>query len=1355
MTISSSALNTRLVLPLLLFIFTLFAPNARLFAQDCICTNCPQFMPDNFVGDFNITVMGATNNQLGQNGQGVCGVNLSFDHEYIGDLSIVLTSPGGQSVTLVGPIGLFGATDFSTWNVAFVPCNDIANPDAGFNDQWSNNQAWGLFGNYTGSYYPSNGCLENFNTGPVNGNWTLTVTDGQGNDVGNFYNYEIIFCDPSGINCFSCAAEAGNLLQADVSACQGSPNLVLNLPPTYTAPLVEPPASDYSYTYVIGGPGGVILALEDAPDLSGYDPGTYTICGLSYYSLQSNLLPVPDGSLTITQLTNQLASNTPPFCGDVSGNCVNVTIFALPENVEEFATLCAPNCYQFYNQTYCQSGTYVRNLQTPQGCPYTATLYLTVSQPTVKNVIEVICFGECATTPGFEGYCGAGNFQEIFTNSEGCDSIVNLNLQVLSVVANIVPPNDLTCVMPTQQLLGIGSSAGAGVTYSWTASNGGHIIGSVSALNALVDAPGDYQLLVCKTAGGVTCCDSTEVSVLSNNDQPAPPASIAGSTAICQGQTVSFTATTVADATSYVWTVPAGVVINAGQNTQTINVTWNSPTGGSVCVSSKNACGTSTPTCITITVTPVEVPAVPTGAAAVCAGATENYSIPPIVGASDYTWTTTSGGVITSGQGTPSVVVAWGTSNDTLCVNATSSCGVSQDVCLPIAVTQIPQPTAVTGSLSACPGNTVLYTAANVSGAVNYNWQVTNGMILNGQGNDSIQVAWNVNAASGVVCVNAANTCGNSIDTCVTVSLSIPAAGQITTTCDSANTFYTVSFPVSGGTAPYTIAGGTITNGVFTSNPIASGLPYSFDIVDANLCVSANIAGSFNCACSTDAGIMDLTPLSACEGQTVTAMHQGGQTLDGNDISSFVLHTNSGTSLGTIFGQNTTGVFGFAAGMTFETTYYISFVVGNNTGGIPDLTDPCLSVAQGQPAIFHQNPVADAGADADTCGLSLILQGNAGTGTGTWSLVIVPSGGNLNLSGGQNPNSSATATEFGVYVLSWMLDNNGCTDADTVSVDFNDSPIATNLIHTCDASNENYTVSFDISGGTPSYTVTGTPAGSGSGNAYLSGAIPNGGNYSYLITDGQGCTSPPVNGTFSCNCATAAGTMDVSLLTACEGDSVASVHLGGENLDGNDVGAYFLHSNSGNSLGTVFGQNSNGIFYFQPGMTYGTTYFVSYVVGNDLNGVPDIADFCLAVANGQPVIFYQNPVVNAGIDLDTCGVLLNLNGVSIPNATGQWTVTLGNSANLTINEPLNPFTSVLSAGAGSYTLSWTITENGCVGNDQVNLQFNDSPVLGNLTRTCDAANENYTVELTLSGGTAPYSVNGTLVSAMSLPPVHS
>jgi PKD-like domain/Proprotein convertase P-domain/CHU_C Type IX secretion signal domain len=1246
----------------------------ELRSQDCVCTNCPQFMPDNFVGNFLITVMGATNNTLGQNGQGVCGVNMHFDHEYIGDLSIVLTSPAGQSVTLVGPIGLFGMTDFSTWNISFVPCGDVANPDPGFNAQWSNNQAWGMFGNYTGSYFPNNGCLENFNTGPVNGTWTLTVTDGQNNDVGNFYDYEIIFCDPSGINCFSCAAEAGNLPQPDVVACEGASNLSLNLPPTYTPPQVEPPASDYGYTYVIGGTGGVILAYEASPDLTGYDPGVYTICGMSYLLAQQGLIPPPNGALTITQLSNQLSSTSPPLCGDMTSNCVNVTINANPPDEEVIETICAPMCYVFHNQTYCNSGTYVRNLNNAQGCPYTSTLYLTVVQPVTTNIIETICANQCSNTPGFETNCMQGNYQAVFTGSSNCDSIVNLNLLVLNVLATVAPPPMLTCSQSTVTLSGVGSSTGATVTYLWTASNGGNIVGGNMGITAVANQPGNYQLKVCKSGGGTTCCDSMQVTVTSQQNPPPAPASISGPATLCQGQTASFTAAAVVGATSYIWTLPPGVVINSGQNTATINVTWNSANGGNVCAASSNICGTSAPTCMAVAVTPIPMPAQPSGNVNVCAGSSENYSIPPIAGVSNYTWTVTGGNIIL-GQGSPSIAVIWGNSTGNVCVNATGTCGTSQNVCIPVNITAIPQSPLVAGPANACPGANQTYTLSPVPGATTYNWTASNGMILSGQGNDTIQVAWANNAPSGTVCANAANVCGSSPDSCLIVGLGIPVNGPVGIACDSANTFYTVSFAVSGGNPPYVIPGGTIAAGVFTSNPIASGQSYSFVITDSLGCISANVSGAHGCLCTSAAGNMSSSPLSACDGQQVTATHLGGESLDGNDIGAFVLHTNPGTPLGTIFNQNTTGTFGLSAGMAFGSTYYISFVVGDNMGGLPNLADPCLAITAGQPVVFHEIPTANAGLDTSTCASTLSLSAT-GIGTGTWALVTVPSGGNLTLSAITDPNSTATANGYGTYTLSWTLDNNGCTAADTVELTFND-----------------------------------------------------------------------------CNCVSNAGTMDTPMQAACEGADILATHFGDETLDGDDIGAYFLHAGAGNSLGTVYASNTTGIFGFQTGMVYGTTYYVSYVVGNNVNGAPDLSDFCLAVSIGQPVVFYQNPVADAGMDLSTCSNNLTLNGNSLPNGVGAWSLISGNPANIAIAQPGNPQATATVTQAGNFVLAWTITQNTCVGTDQVTLQFHPSPTLANLVRTCDAANENFSVTLTLSGGTAPYTVNGnTLPGAMYFSP---
>ncbi len=165
------------------------------YAQTCGCTNCPLNLPDNGSQDFFVNVSGADNNDLATNNS-VTGINVTFNHEYLGDLQITATSPAGQTITLIGPIGFFGATDLTSWDVSFVASTATAMPDAGFSATWSNNQAWGLAGSYTGSYFPFMGNLEDFNTGPVDGTWIFNVTDDQGADVGNFIDFELIFASP-------------------------------------------------------------------------------------------------------------------------------------------------------------------------------------------------------------------------------------------------------------------------------------------------------------------------------------------------------------------------------------------------------------------------------------------------------------------------------------------------------------------------------------------------------------------------------------------------------------------------------------------------------------------------------------------------------------------------------------------------------------------------------------------------------------------------------------------------------------------------------------------------------------------------------------------------------------------------------------------------------------------------------------------------------------------------------------------------------------------------------------------------------------------------------------------------------
>ncbi len=178
------------------------------------CMDCPTFMPDNFVDTFGIIVCGAANNDLAHPVQRLCKVNISFDHEYLGDLSMDIISPAGQVVKLVGPVGLFGETNGTSWDIGFVPCSEVPQPDPTHLAVWSN-MLWSVGETGSGTYHPVSGCLEAFNTGPVNGIWRVAVLDNQAQDVGNLLDISLEFCDDTPVDSLS---QALPLAQGQVSA---------------------------------------------------------------------------------------------------------------------------------------------------------------------------------------------------------------------------------------------------------------------------------------------------------------------------------------------------------------------------------------------------------------------------------------------------------------------------------------------------------------------------------------------------------------------------------------------------------------------------------------------------------------------------------------------------------------------------------------------------------------------------------------------------------------------------------------------------------------------------------------------------------------------------------------------------------------------------------------------------------------------------------------------------------------------------------------------------------------------------------------------------------------------------------
>ncbi len=172
----------------------------------CICTNCPQSLPDNTNQDFymNVDDSGVGDCDLSTNP--LLGVNLNFTHEYLGDLTISLTSPSGQTIRLVGLEGYHGDTHYMCGLLNQFECADtfqinfITTGAIPFDSQALTLSATA---NNTGTFTPNDGnSLASF-SGSACGTWRINVNDNQAFDVGEFLDFSLVFTENSGIDCNS------------------------------------------------------------------------------------------------------------------------------------------------------------------------------------------------------------------------------------------------------------------------------------------------------------------------------------------------------------------------------------------------------------------------------------------------------------------------------------------------------------------------------------------------------------------------------------------------------------------------------------------------------------------------------------------------------------------------------------------------------------------------------------------------------------------------------------------------------------------------------------------------------------------------------------------------------------------------------------------------------------------------------------------------------------------------------------------------------------------------------------------------------------------------------------------------
>ena len=435
-------------------------------------------------------------------------------------------------------------------------------------------------------------------------------------------------------------------------------------------------------------------------------------------------------------------------------------------------------------------------------------------------------------------------------------------------------------------------------------------------------------------AGFIYAMDTSSFS--GGGAAPSQPGSITGNITVCQNSSQAYSVSPVAGATSYTWTLPNGWT--GTSSTNTINVTVGS-SGGTISITANNSYGTSTPQTVSVTVNPVPPqPGAISGNSSPCKDSTQTYSISPVTGATNYTWTIPTGWSGTSTTNSISVVV--GSSGGSLSVKANNSCGSSSPQSLSVTVNQVPaQPGAITGNTSACINSSQVYSVNPVAGATSYTWTLPAGWSGTSTTNSLNAV---IGSSGGTISVKANNTCGSSTTQTLTVAVSqiLSQPGAITgsvSPCINSSQTYSIN-PVAGATGyTWTLPAGW--SGTSTTN--------SINVTVGNAAGSISVTANNNCGNSAAQSLtVAVSPLPSSPGAISGNTSVGsGQTTNYtvNTVPNATGYTWSLTGGGgtIVSGQNTNTI---SVNWTIQGTYILTVKASNNCGN-SDSTSVSITVS--------------------------------------------------------------------------------------------------------------------------------------------------------------------------------------------------------------------------------------------------------------------------------------------------------------------------------------------------------------------------------------------------------------------------
>jgi gliding motility-associated-like protein len=768
------------------------------------------------------------------------------------------------------------------------------------------------------------------------------------------------------------------------------------------------------------------------------------------------------------------------------------------------------------------------------------------------------------------------------------------------------------------------------------------------------------------TASGLTAGNYTATIKDANNCITTNTFVIGQPTAITA--TVSSTAAACGGSNGSATVTPSG-------GTGAYTYTW-SPSGGNAAIASGLAAGnysiavTDANNCsktTTLTVSSAGGPTVTAvqTASVTCSGLTNGTASVSISGGTPtYTvnWSNSTSGMSTGGLG----------------VGTYTATVTDVNGCISSATVTINEPTPISITFtnnvpSACVGNTgsVTANASGGTGALTYTWNT----------GASGQTLSNVPAGNYTVTATDANNCFNSAS--VTIStVNGPTVTPVVTANVACNggTTGAASVTISGGTPGYTVNWSGGASGAAVSG-LGAGV-YTITVTDAASCVKTDSVTI------TQPPSITVTVNSSPAGCTNAV---GTATANATGGTGAMTYTWSNS----VSGANDTAM---SAGIYTVTAIDANSCAQTKTVSIGVTTPPTVTVTS-----------SPAGCTKAVGTATAIASGGTGAMTYTWSNSV--SGAN------------DTAMSAGIYTVT-VIDANGCTATQTVSVGVTTPPTVTVTSSPTGCANSVGTATAIASGGTGAMTYTWSNSVSGANDTAMSAGV-----FTVTAIDANGCsatqtvsigvttpptvtvTSSPTGCTNSVGTATANATGGTGAMTYTWSNSVS-----GATDTAMSAGIY-----------TVTATDANGCTATQT-VSIGTTTAPTLTLASSPTGCTNSVGTATASTTGGTgaITYTWNGIAGTAIETGLSASVYTVIATDANGCNATQTVSVGSTSPPTLivtgnatgcTNSVGTATVQSNGGTGAVTFSWSNSQTGATATG-----------LGNSTYTVTATDANGCVQ---------------------------